>query len=303
MMQRRTLLAGATLGGCAAVLKESIMSSPAAAATPEAFQSLKPSPRMPVLFLGHGSPMNAIEDNEFRRSWQALGTRFGTHWPRPQAILCISAHWLTRGWWLTAMDKPRTIHDFGGFPRALHEVQYPAPGDPALAQRIGELGRPVRITGTDEWGLDHGTWSVLKYMYPDADVPVVQLSLDGSLNAQAHYALAKQLLPLRDENVLIVSSGNIVHNLRTIRWQDGADPYPWATEFNDFFIAEMLAGRHENLIHWELKGGSAHLSIPTPEHYWPALYSLGLQLPGETVEVCTNGIEMGSISMLNFSVQ
>ena len=255
--------------------------------------------RQPAIFVGHGSPMYALEPNRYTEVWERLGRNL----KRPAAILAISAHWVTRGVWVTAMPKPKTIHDFGGFPQALFDVEYPAPGSPVLAQRVKELLKVPVVLEENEWGLDHGTWSVLKYMYPDADVPVVQLSLDGSLNAQAHYALAKQLLPLRDENVLIVSSGNIVHNLRTIRWQDGADPYPWATEFNDFFIAEMLAGRHENLIHWESKGNSAHLSIPTPEHYWPALYSLGLQLPGETVEVCTNGIEMGSISMLNFSVQ
>ena len=255
--------------------------------------------RQPAIFAGHGSPMYALEPNRYTEAWGKLGCSL----KRPDSILAISAHWVTRGVWVTAMPMPKTIHDFGGFPQALFEVQYPAPGSPALAQRVKELLNVPVVLEENEWGLDHGTWSVLKYMYPDADVPVVQLSLDGSLSAQSHYELAQQLRPLRDENVLIVSSGNIVHNLRTIRWQDDADPYPWATEFNDLFVSEMLSGRHEALIHWESQGNSAHLSIPTPEHYWPALYSLGLQLPDEQVAVVINGVEMGSISMLNFSIQ
>ncbi|MES2398515.1 MAG: 4,5-DOPA dioxygenase extradiol, partial [Pseudomonadota bacterium] len=183
--------------------------------------SLKKSERMPVLFLGHGSPMNAIGDNEYRRSWQALGKDFGTKMPRPQLILCISAHWLTEGWWVTAMDKPKTIHDFGGFPQELFDQQYPAPGDPAAARAISQLVRqrgsqPLGLD-VNQWGLDHGTWSVLKPMFPDADIPVIQLSMDYSRAPDEHYALARQLKALRDRGVLIVGSGNIVHNLRQMQ--------------------------------------------------------------------------------------
>ena len=200
------------------------------------------------------------------------------------------------------MPKPKTIHDFGGFPQALFDIQYPAPGSPALADRVKELLNVPVVLEENEWGIDHGAWSILKYMYPNADVPVVQLSLDGSLSAAEHYTLAKQLKPLRDENILILGSGNVVHNLRTIRWGDGSQPYPWAQEFNQFFVSEMKANHHETLIHWEKFGESAHLSIPTPEHYWPALYILALQEEGAQPNVLVDGMEMGSISMLSFSV-
>jgi 4,5-DOPA dioxygenase extradiol len=201
------------------------------------------------------------------------------------------------------MAKPKTIPDFGGFPQALFDIEYPAPGSPALADRVQELLSAPIVLEENEWGIDHGAWSVLKYLYPAADVPVVQLSLDGSMTAREHYELAKQLRPLRDENILILSSGNVVHNLRTIHWQDGAEPYPWAKQFNDFFVSEIHANHHDPLIDWERYGDAAHLSIPTAEHYWPALYTLALQQEGEQVKVYTNGIEMSSISMLGFSIQ
>jgi 4,5-DOPA dioxygenase extradiol len=257
------------------------------------------SHRQPAVFAGHGSPMYALQPNRFTAAWAALGKSL----KRPDAILVISAHWVTRGTWVTAMTKPKTIHDFGGFPPALFEIQYPAPGSPALADRIEELLNIPIVLEENEWGIDHGAWSVLKYLYPNADVPVVQLSLDGSKSARQHYELAKQLIPLRDENILILSSGNVVHNLRTMDWQTDAQPYPWAKQFNDFFISEILVGHHESLIEWEKYGDTAHLSVPTAEHYWPALYTLALQQEGEHANIFVDGIEMSSISMLGFSIQ
>jgi 4,5-DOPA dioxygenase extradiol len=257
------------------------------------------SHRQPAVFAGHGSPMYAIEPNRYTKAWEELGKNL----KRPDAILVISAHWVTRGTWVTAMAHPKTIHDFGGFPQALFDVQYSAPGSPALADRIQELLDIPVVLEENEWGIDHGAWSVLKYLYPQADVPVVQLSLDGSMSAREHYELAKQLRPLRDENILILASGNVVHNLRTIHWQDGAQPYAWATEFNNFFSSEIRANHHDLLIDWERYGDAAHLSIPTAEHYWPALYILALQQEHETAKVYVDGIEMSSISMLGFSIQ
>lgn len=257
------------------------------------------SHRQPAVFAGHGSPMYAIEPNRFTDAWTALGKRL----KRPDAILAISAHWVTRGTWVTAMTNPKTIHDFGGFPQALFDIQYPAPGSPALADRVQELLDVPVVLEENEWGIDHGSWSVLKYLYPKADVPVVQLSLDGSMSAGEHYRLAKQLRPLRDENILILSSGNVVHNLRTIHWQEGAEPYSWARDFNEYFVAMMDANRHEPLIEWEKYGQAAHMSIPTSEHYWPALYTLALQQEGEHANIFVDGIEMSSISMLGFTVQ
>ena len=257
------------------------------------------SHRQPAVFAGHGSPMYALQPNRFTAAWATLGKSL----KRPDAILVISAHWVTRGTWVTAMTKPKTIHDFGGFPPALFDIQYPALGSPALADRIEELLNVPVVLEENEWGIDHGAWSVLKHLYPNADVPVVQLSLDGSRTARQHYELAKQLIPLRDENILILSSGNVVHNLRTMDWQADAQPYPWAKQFNDFFISEMRADHHELLIEWEKYGDPAHLSIPTAEHYWPALYTLALQQEGEHAKVFIDGIEMSSISMLGFTIQ
>lgn len=257
------------------------------------------SHRQPAIFAGHGSPMYAIEPNRYTAAWTALGKSL----KRPDAILVVSAHWVTRGTWVTAMANPKTIHDFGGFPQALFEIQYPALGSPALADHVKELLNIPVVLEENEWGIDHGAWSVLKYLYPNADVPVVQLSLDGSMSAREHYDLAQQLKPLRDENILILSSGNVVHNLRTIHWQDDAQPYPWAKDFNEFFAAQLHAKHHEPLIEWEKYGEAAHLSIPTPEHYWPALYTLALQHEDEGASIYTDGIEMSSISMLGFSIQ
>lgn len=255
--------------------------------------------RQPAIFVGHGSPMYAIEPNRYTAAWASLGNSLR----RPDAILVISAHWVTRGTWVTAMAKPKTIHDFGGFPQSLFDIEYPASGSPALADRVQELLDIPVVLEEYEWGIDHGAWSVLKYLYPNADIPVVQLSLDGSKSAQEHYELAKQLRPLRNENILILGSGNIVHNLRTIHWEEGAEPYPWAIQFSAFFVSEMCANHHESLIHWGEYGGAAHLSIPTAEHYWPALYILALQEGGEYAKVVVDGLEMSSISMLSFSIQ
>jgi 4,5-DOPA dioxygenase extradiol len=257
------------------------------------------SPRQPAIFAGHGSPMYAIEPNRYTAAWSDLAKSLN----RPDAILVISAHWVTRGIWLTAMSKPKTIHDFGGFPKALFEIEYPAPGSPVLARQIQDLINEPVVLEENEWGIDHGAWSVLKYMYPEADVPVVQLSLDGSKSAREHYELAKQLRSLRDKNILILGSGNIVHNLRTIHWHQDAQPYPWAKDFNDYFAAQILAKHHDSLIDWQQYGEPAHMSIPTAEHYWPALYTLALQEEGESAMIYTNGIEMSSISMLGFSIQ
>jgi len=255
--------------------------------------------RQPAIFVGHGSPMYALEPNRYTDAWANLGKSL----KRPDAILMISAHWVTRGIWVTAMSAPKTIHDFGGFPEALFKIQYPAPGSPALADRIQELLSMPVVLEEHEWGIDHGAWSVLKYLFPKADIPVVQLSLNGAMNAQAHYDLAKQLQILRDENILIIGSGNVVHNLRTIHWQSDAKPYPWAESFNQFFISQIQANQHQQLIEWEQYGEAAHLSIPTPEHYWPALYTLALQAKGEKVKLLVDGIEMSSISMLSFYLQ
>jgi 4,5-DOPA dioxygenase extradiol len=254
--------------------------------------------RQPTVFIGHGSPMYALEPNRHTAAWASLGKRL----QKPDAILVISAHWLTRGTWLTAMPKPKTIHDFSGFPEALLDIQYPAPGSPALAYRVRDLMSQTVVLEEHEWGIDHGAWSVLHYLYPRADVPVVQLSLDGSLSAEEHYALAKQLAPLRDENILILGSGNIVHNLRLIEWDADAVPLPWAIEFNQFFTSQILAKQHPPVLEWQRAGHAARLSIPTPEHYWPALYPLALQREDEQLEIITNGIEMGSISMLSFLI-
>ncbi len=254
--------------------------------------------RMPATFFGHGSPMNTLEDNAHTRAWAASSRT----WPRPKAILAISAHWYIRGTAVTAMEKPPTIHDFGGFPPALHAVQYPAAGDPALAQRVRELLAPVAVGLDREWGLDHGTWSVLAHVYPDADVPVVQLAIDGTQPPQFHYDLGRRLAPLRDEGVLLFASGNVVHNLRVIRWGAGAQPFAWASEFNDAARALIERREHAPLIDYPAMGDAAQMSIPTPDHYLPLLYVLGAQRDDDAVTTITDGIELGSISMLSFAV-
>ncbi|MFT3807585.1 4,5-DOPA dioxygenase extradiol [Arenimonas sp.] len=246
--------------------------------------------KLPVLFLGHGSPMNAIEDNAWRRSWQALGKRL----PRPRAILCISAHWETEGPRLTSSPQPDTIHDFYGFPKPLFDMRYPAPGSPSLAQRAQALlGQQASLD--EHRGLDHGAWAVLEPMYPAADIPVVQLGLDTRQPGEWHYRLATKLAPLRDEGVLIVGSGNIVHNLRVFRFQD-AKPYDWAQRFDEAVAQRIRERAHQDLRDYSRLGADASLSIPTPEHYLPLLYALALQEPGETAAFFNEEVQ-SSISM------
>jgi 4,5-DOPA dioxygenase extradiol len=228
--KRKTLLNRRTWIAAAAASAWGVHTGPLAAATWDHLKTLPRTARMPVLFLGHGSPMNAIEDNAYRRSWQALGADFGSKYPRPHLVLCVSAHWLTQGWWLTGMAKPKTIHDFGGFPQALFDQRFPAPGAPAAAAEIAKgVSSPRLVLDTDQWGYDHGTWSVLKPMFPQADIPVVQLSLDYSQHPQLHFELGRQLRALRERGVLIVGSGNVVHNLRrTVRSASAMQAHDWA---------------------------------------------------------------------------
>lgn len=268
--------------------------------------ALQPSPRMPVLFMGHGSPMNAIEDNEFRRSWQALGAEFGagpnSRWPYPQLILCISAHWLTRGWWLTGMANPKTIHDFGGFPQALFDQQYPAPGAPEVAQHISQLirqpdGSPLGLD-VQEWGLDHGSWSVLKPMFPAADIPVIQLSMDYSRPPAEHYALARQLKGLREQGVLVVASGNTVHNLRTMQRSARSDQaYDWAIEFDRVIGEQIAGGQLDALANFQSLGQTAKLAHPSYEHFLPLLYAAGAVQGGEVPQFFNEAFQGASISM------
>ncbi len=262
-------------------------------------KSLKKSPRMPVLFVGHGSPMNAIEDNEYRRSWESLGRDFGNRLPQPQLILCVSAHWLTQGWWLTGMDKPKTIHDFGGFPQALFDQQYAAPGAPAVAQEIGSLLRqPAVGLDLNEWGFDHGTWSVLKPMFPKAQIPVVQLSMDYSRPAAEHFALGRQLKALRDHGVLIVGSGNIVHNLRmTRRGSPSIQAYDWAFEFDGKIAQAMEKGDMQALQDFQKLGPVAQLAHPSHDHYLPLLYAAAAVDPSEKPRFFNTNYQSASISM------
>jgi len=254
--------------------------------------------RMPAVFFGHGSPMNTLERNRYTDAWCRLGETL----PQPKAILAVSAHWMTRGTAVTAMDNPRTIHDFGGFPQELFEVQYPTPGSPALAARVQELLAPVEVQQDQDWGLDHGTWSVLAHVYPDASAPVVQLSLDASQPPRYHYDLGARLAPLRDEGVLIVGSGNVVHNLGRIQWAEDARPYDWATRFNEKVCSHLAAREHQSLIDYPSLGDDARLSVPTPEHYLPLLYILAQQGQNEALSLPVDGIEYGSIGMLTVAV-
>ena len=255
-----------------------------------------PASPTPVLFLGHGSPMNAIEDNEWRRAWRAAALNL----PRPEAVLCVSAHWETLGLAVTASPAPATIHDFGGFPQALFDVQYAAPGDPALAARVAELLAPEPVAQHPARGLDHGAWSVLMPMYPDADVPVVQLSLDRRRTPQEHYDLARRLAPLRDEGVLIVASGDIVHNLRAADFRRPEAP-PWAERFNDVAKDLIVRGEHQPLIDYQTLGDDALWSINSAEHYLPLLYTLALQRPDEPVSFFNDEV-FAAISMTSVRI-
>jgi len=246
---------------------------------------------MPVLFVGHGNPMNAIEKNEYNTSWNALGKNL----PKPKAILCVSAHWLTSGTKVTAMEQPKTIHDFGGFPDELFAQQYPAKGSPEFAKETQALITKTKVQSDFEWGLDHGTWSVLLPMFPQADIPVYQLSIDYSKPPQYHYELAKELAELRKRGVLIVGSGNIVHNLRMIDWNGKA--FDWAIEFDEKIKKYIDEKNHNDIINYEKLGKLAQLAVPTNDHYLPLLYSLALQDKKDSVKYFNDKCEMGSISM------
>ncbi len=248
--------------------------------------------RMPAIFFGHGNPMNALEENAYTKAWRAIGQTI----PRPKAILAISAHWYLPATLVTAMEQPRTIHDFGGFPRELYEVQYPAPGDLQLASRL------TKHLGADQdhhWGLDHGTWSVLCHVFPNADVPVVQLSIDETQPPKFHYDLGTRLAPLRDEGILIVGSGNLVHNLHAYAWgRHPAEPFDWAVRFEKQARDLLIAGNDEPLIDYESLGRDAVLSAPTPDHYLPLLYVMGARSKDDNVSFPVEGIDGGSVSML-----
>jgi 4,5-DOPA dioxygenase extradiol len=252
--------------------------------------------KMPVLFMGHGSPMNAIEDNEFSREWFKVANDI----PIPVAVLVISAHWLTHGTEVTAMEHPKTIHDFGGFPASLHEVQYPAPGSPTIAKVAKELITYTDVGLNHDWGLDHGAWSVVKQMYPKANIPVLQLSIDYAKPAFYHYELGKQLAKLREKGVLILGSGNLVHNLRMIAWDKLDTPgygYDWAIEMHNLFNQKILSGDHQALIHYEKLSAASKLAIPTPDHYYPLMYALALQDKKDTATLFNNKLLGGSLNM------
>lgn len=252
--------------------------------------------RMPVLFIGHGSPMNGIQHNDFSLEWEKKGKEL----PLPKAVLVISAHWLTRGTQITAMDHPKTIHDFGGFPPELYEVQYPAPGNALLATETKELIRSTNVGLNHDWGLDHGAWTVVRRMYPEAKIPVLQLSIDYGKPAAWHYELAKELAGLRRKGVLIIGSGNMVHNLGMVAWDKMDTPdygYDWAIEMHELFKKKITEGDHSALINYEKLGPSARLAIPTPDHYYPLLYTLGLQEKKEEPVFFNDKLVAGSLNM------
>ena len=254
---------------------------------------------MPAIFFGHGNPMNALARNDWTEKWAAIGDSI----PRPTAVLAISAHYYLPATLVTATLAPRTIHDFGGFPRELYEVKYPAPGDPELASRIQSLLAPVEVGSDHRWGLDHGTWSVLCHVFPDADVPVVQLSIDETQPATYHYEIGRRLAPLRDEGVLILGSGNLVHNLHAYAWgRHQVEPLDWAVRFEEMARELMLAGDHEPLVNYEALGRDAQLSAPTPDHYLPLLYVLALRRENDEVSFPVEGFDGGSISMLTVQI-
>lgn len=256
--------------------------------------------KMPVLFLGHGSPMNAIEENEFVSTFRKLGQEL----IRPNAILCISAHWETNGTYVTAMQNPRTIHDFGGFPQALFDVQYPAPGSPELAKETKDIISKTEVKFDDKWGLDHGAWSVIKHLYPNADIPVIQMSIDYTKPAKYHYELAKEINSLRHKGVLIIGSGNMVHNLRKVAWNrlNEEFAFDWAIDANEKMKSYILSGNHENLINFNSQGKVFDLAIPTPEHYMPLLYTLALKEENETIELFNDKPVGGSLTMTSVKI-
>lgn len=257
--------------------------------------------RMPVLFLGHGSPMNAIEENQFVDGFRNIAHTL----PKPNSILCISAHWYIKGTKVTAMEIPRTIHDFGGFPQELFQVQYPAKGNPALANETKNMLLPALIELDEKWGLDHGAWSVIKHLYPNSDIPVIQLSIDYTRSSQYHYELAQRLNPLRDKGVLIIGSGNIVHNLGLVDWENfDRDNYgfDWAIEAREVINDYLINGNYQSLIHYEKGKKSVQLAIPSPDHYLPLIYALGLQQKDEDLILFNDKLVAGSLSMTSLKI-
>ncbi len=243
--------------------------------------------------------MNAVLRNPYTTAWGGIGKRV----PRPKAVLCISAHWYVPGAAVTINTAPRTIHDFGGFPQELYNVDYPAPGDPDLARRVQQLLAPLPVALDDRWGLDHGTWSVMRHVYPKADIPIVQLSIDETQPASFHYDLGQRLAPLRDEGILLVGSGNLVHNLHAAAWgQHSPKPFDWALSFESKAREYLLSGKSQPLIHYEKIGPDALLSIPTPDHYLPLLYVMGSRNTADRVQFPVEGVDMGSISMLTVEI-
>jgi 4,5-DOPA dioxygenase extradiol len=264
----------------------------------KATEPFEDSEKMPVLFLGHGSPMNAIQETEFSKGWRTIGQKL----PRPNAIVCVSAHWETKGTFVTAMEKPKTIHDFGGFPQALFDVQYPAPGSPSVARETKNTITKTEVGLDQQWGLDHGCWSVVKHLYPDADVPVIQLSLDYTKGPQYHYELAKELSSLRNKGILIIGSGNIVHNLGIIDWQNQDQGFDWAIEANTRMKSYITSGDYAPLINYSTQGNAFQLSIPTPEHFLPLLYTLALKNEKDDVTLFNDKTIMGSIAMTSVMI-
>jgi len=253
----------------------------------------------PAIFFGHGNPLNALARNAYTEGWATIGNNL----PRPKAVLCVSAHWYLPDIAVTAMPQPRTIHDFGGFPKQLYEVQYPAPGSPELAHLVRDLLAPVIVEMDESWGLDHGTWSVLSHVFPDADIPIVQLRIDETKPPKFHYEIGKRLSPLRDEGVLIIGSGNIVHNLHAYAWgRHEVEPFDWAVRFEKQARELLREGNHEPLVQYESLGNDAVLAAPTPDHYLPLLYVMGLQRDGDVVTFPVEGFDGGSISMLTVRI-
>lgn len=266
-----------------------------------ASEAFPDTPKMPVLFLGHGSPMNAIEENEFVTGFRNVAQTI----PKPHAILCVSAHWETRGTYVTAMQMPQTIHDFGGFPKALFDVQYPAPGSPELAKMTQKLITTTEVGLDDKWGLDHGAWSVIKHLYPDANIPVIQMSIDFGASPEAHYEIARKLSALRRKGVLIIGSGNMVHNLRAVDWQNLNKVdygYDWALEADEKMKQFILEQDHKSLIGFRSQGKAFELAIPTPEHFLPLIYTLGLQEKGDEVSIFNNKAVAGSLTMTSVKI-
>lgn len=262
--------------------------------------SFGPSEKMPVLFLGHGSPMNAIEENEFVQGFRQLGRRI----QRPTAILCISAHWETRGTFVTAMEQPRTIHDFGGFPKALFDVQYPAPGSPEWAQETAKVIQSTPVGLDHSWGLDHGAWSVIKHLYPEADVPVIQMSIDYTQGPAWHFALAKELAALRNKGVLIVGSGNMVHNLGLVAWNrlNESFAFDWALEASDRMKSYMLSQDFTRMVQYQDQGTAFRMAIPTPEHYYPLLYALALKEEQDALSFFNDKPVAGALTMTSVAI-